>query len=202
VVQQTLPSQQEYLGTRSKEWVVGNQMQWIDISRSQQLQAQLFSANLTPSHGSLEFDEHPQIRSQQWQSIAWSLVIPELPDWPFREGAWQSTWTPGLLDPCLAKSPSLRFLFFSSFFFLADRDELVDAIVDCVLIHKVTLRPPFFLLISPRGEIFTIFDTLVSFSLPYPPVPFVLLQHWTAAVQFHTNTWIGALVICIRRSIV
>jgi hypothetical protein len=41
MVQPTLPSQQEYLGTRSKEWVVGNQ-QWIDISRSQQCRLNSF----------------------------------------------------------------------------------------------------------------------------------------------------------------
>ena len=36
VVPPTPPLQQEYLGTRSKGWVVGNRMQWIDISQSPQ----------------------------------------------------------------------------------------------------------------------------------------------------------------------
>jgi hypothetical protein len=176
-------------------------MQWIDISQSQQRRLNSFpptgAFTWPPRVRRASLDSLPTVavdrmepRNSRTPRLAFQrgyLAVDTDPQ-GFRTRVW-------LRVPAYVSCSSL-----SSF--LADRGELVDAIVDCVLIHKVTLRPPFSLLISPQREIFTIFDTLVSFSLSHPPVPFVLLQHWTAAVQFHTNTWIGALVICIRRSIV
>ena len=80
------------------------------------------------SCGPVEFDEPPYIRSRQ-QPIARILVVFELTDWPFSEGAWQPTGRSELSGPCLAKSPNLRFLFLLLSVLPADRRELVLSVV-------------------------------------------------------------------------